>query len=172
MSTGEKDTPPEAARSTEAATEAAAATTYGATTIRESPAEGDRASEDESAVSSDEAARMDAVLRSLAKRRVPVPNSIEPGASYYVEHAPRPGHTEPAPREAVLIERPKSESDTTDSRARTTVPRRRSDRRRTAAIGAAAAGACLLAGLVFVALRPDRSRLRANRRRRRCRGSP
>ncbi len=75
--------------------------------------------EAERPISDSEAERMDQVLRSLAKRRVMVPNSLEPGTSYHGEHAPAPARGTHPVEPATLLDIP-TDPLSSESRGRTT----------------------------------------------------
>jgi hypothetical protein len=75
-------------------------------------------------VSLSEAKRMDEMLRSLARRRVMVPNSLEPGTAYQAEHVPAAKHNAAYVEPLIALDIP-TNPPSSDSRSRTTVANKR-----------------------------------------------
>src|SRR5260370_21356426 len=86
MSTRQNDTMPDPAPSPERPTEQATGPDAASAQARER--NGFEDASDAPPISPSEAARMDQVLRSLARRRVMVPNSLEPPVAPQGHHAP------------------------------------------------------------------------------------
>ncbi len=123
MSTRQNDTMPDPAPSPERPTEQATGPDAASAQARER--NGFEDASDAPPISPSEAERMDQVLRSLARRRVMVPNSLEPGVAHQGQHAPAAARGRVASEPATLLDiptdPPASDSLASDSRNRTTV---------------------------------------------------
>jgi type IV secretory pathway VirB10-like protein len=93
---------------------------------------------------------MDEMLRSLAKRRIMVPNSLEPGIARQAEHAPAIAHGEGQVEPATMLHI-STDPPASDSRNRTTVSRRAKRENAWLMWGAVALGLVAVGALVFLA---------------------